>query len=75
MRSSSSWSSWPRSWSLNSEKCPDTCTVASGWTVPENTRVRLIRPTYGSDVVLTTSATRVPAGSQPSPSTVLPAAV
>ena len=44
--------------------CPDTCTVASGRSVPENTRTSEIRPTYGSVVVLTTSATSGPAGSQ-----------
>ncbi len=75
MRSSSSWSGWPAADSWNWEKCPDTCTVASGRTVPENTRTRLIRPTYGSEVVLTTSASRGPAGSQDRPVTVLPAIV
>ena len=47
----------------NEEKWPDTCTVASGEMVPENTRTRLTRPTYGSDVVLTTSASSGPDGS------------
>ena len=32
--------------------------------VPENTRTRLTLPTYGSDVVFTTSASSGPAGSQ-----------
>ena len=41
IRSSVSWSAWPRS----ARPCPDTCTVASGRSVPENTRTRLIRPT------------------------------
>ena len=41
IRSSLSWSAWPRS----AMPCPDTCTVASGRSVPENTRTRLIRPT------------------------------
>jgi len=62
--SSTSWSSWPRSVPKKSEKCPETCTVVSGERVPEKTRTREIRPTYGSVVVLTTSATSGPAGSQ-----------
>ena len=41
MRSSSSWSSCP----LAARPWPDTCTEASGRSVPENTRTRLIRPT------------------------------
>ena len=48
----------------NDEKWPETCTVASGRSVPEKTRTRLTRPTYGSVVVLTTSATSGPSGSQ-----------
>ena len=65
IRSSSSWSAWLVSSPKNDEKCPDTCTVWSGRMVPENTRTRLTRPTYGSDVVFTTSATSGPFGSQP----------
>ena len=61
-RSSTSWSSCPRS----SMPCPDTCTVSSGRSVPEKTRTRLIRPTYGSEEVLTTSAASGPSGSQAS---------
>ena len=57
--SSTSWSSWPRSL----RKCPDTCTTESGRRVPEKMRTREMRPTYGSVVVLTTSATSGPSGS------------
>ncbi len=39
----------------------------SGRSVPEKTRTRLMRPTYGSLVVLTTSATSGPSGSHVSP--------
>ncbi len=81
IRSSSSWSSWPTE-ELSSSglpkkdaKCPDTCTVASGRTVPEKTRTRLTRPTYGSEVVLTTSATSGPSGSQVSAGPALPSGV
>lgn len=59
-RSSTSWSSWPRS----SMPCPETWTVSSGRRVPEKTRTRLIRPTYGSEEVFTTSAASGPPGSQ-----------
>ena len=58
--SSSSWSSWPDSAPKNDVKWPDTCTGASGSSVPEKTRTRLTRPTYWSLVVLTTSATSGP---------------
>jgi hypothetical protein len=64
-RSSSSWSGCPRS----ARPCPDTCTDISGRSVPENTRTSEIRPTYGSEVVFTTSASSGPSGSQESPST------
>src|SRR5262249_19463310 len=67
-RSSSSWSACPRA----SRPCPETCTAMSGRSVPENTRTRLIRPTNWSDVVLTTSASSGPSGSQASPDTGLP---
>ncbi len=70
MRSSSSWSAWVVEEPLvpkNELKWPDTCTVASGLMVPENTRTRLTLPTYGSDVVLTTSASSGPFGSQVRP--------
>ena len=40
-RSSTSWSSWPRS----SRPWPETCTVVSGRSVPENTRTSEILPT------------------------------
>src|ERR1039458_2241805 len=66
IRSSLSWSSWPwaaRPW-------PDTCTEASGRSVPENTRTRLIRPTYGSVLVLITSASNGPLGSDDIPRSV-----
>ena len=43
--------------------------------MPENTRTRLTRPTYGSEVVLTTSASSGPAGSQVKPSTGVPSRV
>ncbi len=43
--------------------------------MPENTRTRLTRPTYGSEVVLTTSASSGPAGSQASPVTGVPSRV
>ena len=59
-RSSASWSGWPRS----ARPWPEMCTAVSGRSVPENTRTRLTRPTYGSMVVLTTSATSGPLGSQ-----------
>ena len=62
-RSSVSWSAWP----CSTRPCPDTCTAASTCSVPENTRTRLTRPTYGSEVVLTTSASSGPAGSQDNP--------
>ncbi len=71
IRSSVSWSAWP--WSAR--PCPDTCTAASARSVPENTRTRLTRPTYGSEVVLTTSASSGPAGSQASPVTGVPSRV
>ena len=48
IRSTSSWSWWLDAGSppfAHAERCPDTCTVASGCTVPENTRTRLTRPT------------------------------
>ncbi len=67
-RSSASWSSCPRS----ASPCPTTCTDRSGLSVPENTRSSDTRPTYGSTVVLTTSATSGPAGSQRSGSCGLP---
>jgi hypothetical protein len=60
--SSTSWSGWPRS----AMPWPETCTGRSGRSVPEKTRTSEIRPTYGSEVVLTTSATSGPSGSQPS---------
>ena len=41
IRSSSSWSGCPRS----ARPCPETCTVMSGRSVPENTRTSEIRPT------------------------------
>ncbi len=59
----------------NDEKWPDTCTVASGLIVPENTRTRLTLPTYGSDVVFTTSASSGPLGSQATPLRVPPCGV
>ena len=62
--SSSSWSSWPASAPKNDVKCPETCTDSSGRSVPEKTRTMLSRPTYGSLVVFTTSATSGPSGSQ-----------
>ena len=43
--------------------------------VPEKTRTRLTLPTYGSDVVLTTSASSGPFGSQLSLSRSLPCGV
>ena len=43
--------------------------------VPENTRTRLTLPTYGSDVVFTTSASSGPAGSQAGDGRVAPAGV
>src|ERR1043165_9682727 len=61
-RSSASWSACPRA----SMPCPEMCTALSGRSVPENTRTRETRPTYGSTVVLTTSATSGPWGSQDS---------
>ena len=64
IRSSSSWSGWPASSPKNAVKWPETCTVWSGASVPEKTRTRLSRPTYGSLVVFTTSATSGPSGSQ-----------
>jgi hypothetical protein len=64
MRSSSSWSACPEASPKKELKCPETCTVASGAKVPENTRTRLTRPTYGSLVVFTISATNVAEGSQ-----------
>ena len=64
MRSSSSWSSWPESSAKKAEKCPETCTGASGTRVPEKTRTMLTRPTYWSLLVRTTSATSGPSGSQ-----------
>ena len=42
-------------------KWPETCTGASGVSVPEKTRTRLTRPTYWSLEVFTTSATSVAA--------------
>ncbi len=60
IRSSVSWSGWPRA----SIPCPETCTALSGRSVPEKTRTSETRPTYGSIVVLTTSATSGPFGSQ-----------
>ena len=62
IRSSASWSACPRA----SIPCRETCTAVSGRSVPENTRTRDTRPTYGSTVVLTTSATSGPFGSQAS---------
>ena len=44
-------------------KWPDTCTGASGVSVPEKTRTRLTRPTYWSLEVFTISATSWPRGS------------
>ena len=44
-------------------KWPETCTGASGVSVPEKTRTRLTRPTYWSLEVFTISATSVPRGS------------
>ncbi len=61
--SSSSWSSWPCSAPKNDVKWPDTCTAWSAVRVPEKTRTRLSRPTYGSLVVFTISATSTPLGS------------
>ncbi len=49
--------------------------MASASSVPENTRTKLTRPTYGSEVVFTTSASSGPSGSHPSPFTVAPAVV
>ena len=49
--------------------------MASGRRVPENTRTRLIRPTYGSEVVFTTSASSGPSGSQDRPLAGLPSTV
>ena len=49
--------------------------MASGRSVPENTRTRLIRPTYGSEVVFTTSASSGPRGSLDRPLTGLPSGV
>ena len=43
--------------------------------MPENTRTRLIRPTYGSEVVFTTSASSGPPGSEDSPLTGFPSGV
>src|SRR4029453_1217612 len=63
IRSSSSWSSWPVASPKNAVRCPDTCTAWSGTRVPEKTRTRLSRPTYGSLGVLTTSATSAPPAS------------
>jgi len=40
-RSSLSWSGCPR----DTRPCPDTCKMASGRSVPENTRTSEIRPT------------------------------
>src|SRR6266540_921219 len=67
-RSSASWSGCPRS----AMPCPEMCTTCSGRSVPEKTRTRLTRPTYGSIVVLTTSATSGPFGSQVSGSRGVP---
>ncbi len=64
--SSTSWSSRPRSEPGKELEWPETCTVVSGRMVPENTRTSEMRPTYGSVVVLTTSATSGPAGSHDS---------
>ena len=47
----------------------------SGSRVPEKTRTRLTRPTYGSLVVFTTSATSGPSGSQVTGSAAAPAGV
>ena len=44
------------------QKCPETCTGASGRRVPEKTRTRDSLPTYGSEVVLMTSASSGPSG-------------
>ena len=54
------------------QEVPGHVHVWSGRRVPEKTRTRLIRPTYGSVVVLTTSATSGPAGSQEQPLRGLP---
>ena len=70
-RSSASWSAWPRS----AMPCPDTWTTTSGRMVPEKTRTMLMRPTYGSDMVLMTSPSSGPFGSQRSPFTGLPSTV
>ena len=73
--SSSSWSSCPCSAPKNDAKWPDTCTACSAVSVPEKTRTRLSRPTYGSLVVLTISATSGPLGSQSIASATAPAGV
>ncbi len=44
----------------------------SGRSVPENTRTSEIRPTYGSEVVFTTSASSGPSGSPARPVTSSP---
>ena len=75
IRSSSSWSSWPEPSPKNDATWPDTCTAWSGDRVPEKTRTRLSRPTYGSLVVLTISATSGPSGSDEIAAVALPAGV
>ena len=54
---------------------PETWTTVSGCRVPQNTRTRLTRPTYGSVVVRTTSATSGPSGSHCSGGSARPAGV
>src|SRR5262249_56026955 len=62
VRGSGSWSAWPRS----ARPCPAMWAAVSGVSVPEKTRTSETRPTYGSIVVLTTSATSGPFGSHDS---------
>ena len=61
--SSTSWSAWASTWwKANCCRCPQTCSALSGVRVPEKTRTSESRPTYGSLVVRTTSATSGPRG-------------